>query len=287
MTIGDMVEIGSYDLHSLFSRVANFAGGGRLVTLGTQALDDGPLNIVIHTLPEGLTRLEVGIDTLVLHGRDVRSWKRGGGTTYDSEITDFEPGDSAVQRIKENSATLRDFLCQRAHSSSLRFLWMKEALRFGGGPFNDAVAQRIWAGAQALRAGQWIEGTRSLRGVGIGLTPTGDDFLVGVMFGLHVAARATGTDAQSVVDLMGDEALRGEPIRSEPIIKAMYRMARRARAFRSLKNLLAAIVWHGAEEVVSCAQSVFSVGETSGTDLVTGLVWAIEKGGCGWRLKRA
>jgi len=279
MTIGDMVEIGSYDLHSRFFGVANFVGDGRLVTLGTRALDDGPLNIVVHTLPEGLTRLDVGNDTLVLHGRDVRSWKRGGGTTYDSEITDFEPGDSAVQRIKENSATLRDFLGQSGHPSSLRFLWMNEALRFGGGQFDYAVAQRIWAGAQALRAGQWIEGARSLRGVGIGLTPTGDDFLVGVMFGLHVAARATGADAQPVVDLMCDEALRGEPI-----INAMYQMARRARAFRSLKNLLAAIVLRGAQDVASCAQSVFSIGETSGTDLVAGLVWAMEKGGCGWRL---
>jgi len=284
MTIGDMVEIGSYDLHSCFPRVANFAGGGRLVTLGTHALDDGPLNIVIQTLPEGLTRLDVGMDTLVLYGRDVRSWKRGGGTTYDSEIADFEPADSAVQRIKENSAALRDLLCRRAIPSSLQFLWMNAALRFGGGPFDYAVGQRIGAGAQALRAEQWIEGARSLRGVGIGLTPTGDDFLVGVMFGLHVAARATGADAQSVVDLMCDEALRGEPIRGELIIMAMYQMARQARAFRSLKNLLAAIVWHGADGVASCAQSVFSIGETSGTDLVAGLVWAIEKGGCGWRL---
>jgi hypothetical protein len=284
MTIGDMVEIGSYALHSRFSRVANFVGGGRLVTLGTQALDDGPLNVVIHTLPEGLTKLDVGIDTLVLYGRDVGSWKRESGTLYDSKITDFEPADSAVQRIKENSATLRDFLCQSGHPSSLRFLWMNEAPRFGGGQFDNALAQRIWAGAQALRRGQWIEGARSLRGVGIGLTPTGDDFLVGVIFGLHVAARAADANAQSVVDLMCDEALRGESIRGEPIIHAMYQMARQARAFRSLKNLLAAIVLRGADGVVSCAQSVFSVGETSGTYLVAGLVWAIEKGGCGWRL---
>jgi len=284
MTIGDMVEIGSYDLHSRFSRAANFVGDGRLVTLGTPALDDGPLNIVIHALPEGLTRIDVGMDTLVLHGRDVRSWKRGGGTTYDSGIADFEPGDSAVQRIEENSATLRDFLGQSGHPSSLRFLWMSEAPRFGGGPFGHALAQRIRAGAQALRAGLWMEGARSLRGVGIGLTPSGDDFLAGVMFGLHVAARATGADAQPVVALMCDEALRGEPVRGEPIVKAMYRMARQARAFRSLKNLLAVIVFGRAEGVISCAQSVFSLGETSGTDLAAGLVWAMEKGGCGWRL---
>jgi hypothetical protein len=284
MTIGDMVEMGSYDLHAQFSRVASFVGDNRLVTLGTRGMDDGPLNIIVPALPEGLARLDVRTDTIVYHGRDVGFWKRRDGTIYDSAITGFPPGDSAVQRIKENGAALRDFLGQSGHPSSPRYLWMSEAARFGAGQFEHAVALRIRAGAGALRAGQWIAGTRSLRGLGIGLTPTGDDFLVGVVFGLHLAARATGADARPAVDLICDEALRGKPRPREPIIQAMYRMARQARAFQSLKDLLAGIVSLRADGVVSCAQRVFSVGETSGTDLAAGLAWAIEEGGCGWRL---
>jgi hypothetical protein len=284
MTIGDMVEIGRYNLHAQFSRAAGFVGDGGLVTLGTRAMDDGPLNIVIPTLPQGLTRLDVRTDTIVYHGRDVGFWNRRDGTIYDSAITGFPPGASAVQRIKENGAALRDFLGQCGHPSSPRYLWTNEAPRFDCEQFEQAVALRIRAGAGAIRAGRWIAGTRSLRGVGIGLTPTGDDFLVGVVFGLHLAARAMGADAQSAVDLICDEALRGLQIRREPIIQGMYRMARQARAFQSLKDLLTAVVWRRADGVVPCARRVFSVGETSGTDLVAGLVWAIEEGGCGWRL---
>lgn len=277
-----MVEIGSYDLHSRFSEVANFVCGNRLITLGTQALDDGPLNIVIsEPLQEDLTRLDVGIERLMLYGREITAWDRESGVTYDSQIVAFEQGNIAVQKIQENGATLRFFLCQSGHPSSLRFLWMNEVPQFGSGQFVDVLTQRLRAGANALRAAKWIEGARSLRGVGIGLTPTGDDFLVGVMFGLHLVGRATGVDGQSVLSLMCNEALCG---RDEPIINAMYQMARQARAFRSLKDLLEAIVLRGSDDVVRCARNVFSVGETSGTDLVAGLVWAIEKGGCGCQL---
>lgn len=145
----------------------------------------------------------------------------------------------------------------------------------GTSPFEIAVAEQVIMSIQALemavRRGD-EEGTHtaasSLAGLGIGLTPTGDDVLTGAAF---VASRLGGDldivhrAVQRVVEAGGTNDLS---------LTAM-RCALRGRAVQPLEDLYSWLCGAPVPNPDHLVADVKAIGHTSGADLALGLLTAV------------
>ncbi len=145
----------------------------------------------------------------------------------------------------------------------------------GTSPFETAVAERVTRSLEALQTavlGGDEEGTHdaasSLAGLGIGLTPTGDDVLTGAAFvasrlggGLDIVCRAVArvVEAETTNDLS---------------LTAM-RCALRGRAVQPLEDLYSWLCGAPIPNPDHLVADVKAIGHTSGADLALGLLTAV------------
>jgi len=108
-----------------------------------------------------------------------------------------------------------------------------------------------------------------LAGWGPGLTPSGDDFLAGVMLGLWLRR---GTDAAAACAQIYAAAAP----RTTRLSRAFLRAARDGLADERWHILLRALTMDDVVELERAARAVLSFGATSGLDMVSGFLWLLE-----------
>ena len=117
ISIGDRVFPGSYNLHSAFSKAANFLDGEQLVTIVTEEAGSGPVNLVAGGFePAQASTLEIAGSSITLHGETVLLDQ---GKIYRSRIdsASIEPG-----RIEDSFAAFEKSLLELSSPKSLVFL---------------------------------------------------------------------------------------------------------------------------------------------------------------------
>jgi hypothetical protein len=116
-----------------------------------------------------------------------------------------------------------------------------------------------------------ITAVRALIGLGPGLTPSGDDLLVGYMAGLWSTVRDRNERVQFISDL-GKRVIRLSRMTNDISRTYLYH-AVRGQVSSRLANLAEAISYgENSERLVDIAETAMSVGHTSGMDAVTGLL---------------
>lgn len=101
-------------------------------------------------------------------------------------------------------------------------------------------------------------------GVGIGLTPSGDDFLVGVMLALWLAMK----DPEPYIDSL----IAGATGRTGQLSMALLKSAARGEAGQAWHHLVEALIRSDSSMLESSVHSLMSAGHTSGTDALFGFV---------------
>lgn len=143
-----------------------------------------------------------------------------------------------------------------------------------GSPRSGSVADALSSlvlGMQHLDGDLASEGVQKLVGLGTGLTPTGDDVLVGL---LAAAWAQLGTDPRRAAWMQAlAETVRGQSQRTNDISRSYLVLAAEGQ-FSSSLVLLARAIYAGAspEAVRAAAEIAFQTGHTSGLDAVTGLL---------------
>ncbi len=295
LSIGDQIRPGTYRLHSRFSRAVNFERRGRLVAVVDETIGPGPLNIVLRRRsadfqtavsricnPQGpetarsasrlrtcdaaecKSALRVGSGSVLFEGRCYHFTSR---QRYHSNLSlsALNP-----RRFERNLSTLGEALRDASPSKSLAFLLDSRRLSHFQGTFDRTFAAQITRGVDDVFHGCLLAGIRRLRGCGLGLTPAGDDFIAGLLIGLHLLQKLHGWDYQPTANAVF-RAARGDNIFSNTFLD----LARRGLLFGRMKDLLQALVSGSAREVRKTAQKLFTIGETSGADLATGFFMAI------------
>ncbi len=104
-----------------------------------------------------------------------------------------------------------------------------------------------------------------LSGCGFGLTPSGDDFIVGLLIGLNFIQKMHGRDLCQTIEAVSETA------KSENIFSNLFlKPAKEGRLQERMKNLLAALISAPKNEIYRHTEHLLSVGESSGADLATG-----------------
>ncbi len=266
ISFGDCLGEGSYRRHSQFERVVNFIAKDSFVSLVTPDVGSGPFHVVFRHLNSfNSQRVTISRSMLVIDG--VR-FNLTGNKKYDSTISY-----SAIDydRFKKNCSSLTQTLLKHATPKSYTFLLEERRKEHFTSDFEKALLERVTAGVEELMNGRYAKGTNLIKGTGYGLTPGGDDFIAGYLSGLTVLGHVIGLDISTMQKIIWGES-RSDNIFSNLMIKN----AIRGFYMEKIKKLLLALLYGRRDEVKACAISALSLGDTSGADYVTGLLFAMK-----------
>ena len=257
---------------ALFRRVCAIqAADQRLISLVAPEVGDGPLSIVLEQAPTDWAGLQPGAQVRV--GRDLLQCENLEISLEGARIWDPRPD---WEDLRANASTLLRRLEHLAvripdHAPAgglLSLLWNHE---LPGSSSLSAMHARAQKAAQTLRVGwdgdeaQVKAGAAQLAGLGTGLTPSGDDFLLGTMLCAWLAHPAPRHYCAGV----SDAALA----RTTSLSAAYLRSAADGECSSPWHRLLEALEAGSDEELVAAASAVLAHGHTSGADALAGFFW--------------
>jgi hypothetical protein len=256
-------------VHSRFRRAVNFLHGRHLVFLVDQEIGAGPLNIVLGGTgsQQALARISslrveehfLGLDEHCIHFDC--------GDCYRS---DFTLPDCDANRLALQLGLFRQLLADSSAAHSLAFLIVPERINSSASAVERAFVSRVRRAIDQFFGGSLIKGVCLLKGCGAGLTPSGDDFIAGVLVGLHFVQQHRQLELGPVIGKIF-RAATGNNIFSNTFLD----LARRGLVCERLKNLILALVGEDSDALRAAALKLFAVGATSGSDLGTGFLMTL------------
>lgn len=114
------------------------------------------------------------------------------------------------------------------------------------------------------------QGAKKLAGLGVGLTPAGDDYLVGVMHG--VWARMKDTETRKICQAIIDSSVD----RTTTLSKAWLQAAAEGEAGEVWHAFLDALIKGSNDDIADCVMRILPTGHTSGADALAGFVDTVE-----------
>jgi hypothetical protein len=266
-SVGYLLPVGDFAcvVHSVFARAVNFARAGGLLTLASPQAGDAPTTMVLrHEPAQDLRKLfEVGS---VARCRDRNLCSARVVVRLD------------VARIWRPQPR-RDRLARNQVDAHLRVAADRLALKRQTcqSVISGPAATRTVALAQAcldLDRDRAVALASSLIGWGEGLTPAGDDFLVGFLAGLD--ALADDAARRHFRDELG-LAIAARAGRTTEVAAHFLRLAARRHYADVLDRLRGALLCaHRCALVERTLQRAFDVGATSGADMVSGLLTGLK-----------
>ena len=267
ISYGDLISPGEYRLHSRFRRAINFAHGSQLVSLVDESVGAGPLNVVLTRVAEvGGECLLVGDDSMQV---GTVTLDFAGACRYDSSLA--MPTDSDSASFDRGLSFFKETLRVLAPAHSLVHLRAGDEDADAPASFEAALAERFVRGCHLLEEGEYAAGTQWVKGIGYGLTPSGDDFLCGFLIALHLRRLLFGENTAAITETVFHSAAS-----RNPLSMSFLQCARRGRVSEKLRNVVTAIVKGEHESILTATRALASVGETSGADTATGLIFGLE-----------
>jgi hypothetical protein len=269
VSIGDQVKEGTYPFHSRFRRAVNFRCGNRLISVVDEEIGDGPLNIVVRDFTgepicAQAVPLMISPNSITL-GR--LHFEFSAADYYHSDVT-FDDWDPHL--FDHNLSVFDEELRTASSSKSLAFLLDEHRIMNFRPGFERALTDQIRRGVHQMRSGHLLDGVRTLRGCGLGLTPSGDDFIAGLLIGLNLLQQLRGQDYRKIADEVFRTAKAGNIFSN-----SFLDLARRGLLFGRMKDLVLALMHEGEEMVRKSAARLMAIGESSGADLGTGFLLTV------------
>ena len=228
LSFGDLIEPGDYSVFSRFNNILNFVWNERIISLGNQTIQKGPTNIIIdHFDFQKISSLSIIDNFVIIDSTKLKIEKK---IRYDSEIIISKTG---FQNLQKHHGILEEFLIQEAHPKSLTFLMDKNREKNFKAGFDRNFMSLIKNGYEDILSGNFLLGIEQIKGIGFGLTPSGDDFVCGVLCGLYLLQKGIEKDLSDLRNEIFQKA------RSANMISNNYLwLAKEGRFFEYLKEFL-------------------------------------------------
>ncbi len=272
LTRGDLVADGAYRVHSRFKRAVNLRDERTVLSVVAADVDSGPSNLVIDRLDPGAIRdVRVEGESIWFDGVPISTEV---SRRYDSS---FNVRGADVRMIRRNLAQLSSLVAWRAPTESLAFLLDVARVSLLRPGFERSYAAHAINCASDIFRGDALRGVSRVKGCGFGLTPSGDDFIVGVLISMRFIEQATGRD------LGGERAALAGAARTGTLLSDWFLdLAAHGRVFASMRSLVGAMAFGSFDDVEQAFERVSSVGATSGVDAAVGLCLGVGSGLHGW-----
>lgn len=279
-------------VHSVFERTFNILIGGVLVGVVRSDISLHPVDMRTD-VPPGETMPSLGVkkgmpvrvleskllvdDILEINLADAKIWKPP--TKVEKPL--------APNEISRNLELARQTAVSRTCAEGLgQLLNHLDAIGCGEMPaardLNDVARKalpNIVGLVKAVRNGNTaaVESTtKNLVGLGPGLTPSADDMLVGFTGALWWTSRSLGKD----MDMVGkiNCVIVSHADRTNLLSRQLLQLAARGEVNERLGELFTAILAGPASKIEQLATRIMKIGESSGIDMMVGLLLGVQVG---------
>ncbi len=273
----DLVEASSFRgiIHSVFNSTLNIQNhdSDELFTIACKKLDNGPNTIIIDL--ENLHNTGINVNEpvcisgkcmyigkkLTISFENIRRWE--------SELPEYP---NTIEIVNRNLSFVKDYIEVHGRSGGAKIdiasdhLFAKEVSRM--------IAERSQHLQQALLNGSSssaLEYAQSLIGLGPGLTPSGDDFLVGLFTALNVR-----NSPLSSYQSLCEEVVQKAKTLTNNISFMALKKASIGKVRESIIQLVSSMLKGNRDELILSLNKVLHIGSSSGTDIALGLVSGME-----------
>ncbi len=263
--LGDMLPAGKFLVHSRFDNVINFTNTCNEIVFVTNIFENIASN-GIYIKNAALSKdnsLSISKDQITINGEKISTNKT---TTYNSKLTFSDIDHLAFEKklieIPENHNSLFP-------PESMLFVILPERCRYFTKGFDHHFMKNSLEAAEHLSSERIEKGIKLLKGTGKGLTPSGDDFIAGLLFGLHF----NEFKSQKCLASLRKNIFRAA-IGHNQLANTFLSNANRGNYFYLLKNFV--ILSSKKEKPAVGLNQLLSLGATSGADLLTGYIFCIK-----------
>jgi len=266
--IGDAVRPGNYVQHSVFRRVANYVNESHLVSLVDDSTGAGPANIVLKSYPTVWPKhLAIRENTISFNN-----------VTVDlKEIPVFVSAMKIPPVSNPDEPLLlpqiKKYLINIAPAKSLVFLLSPERCLDFKQSFDRNYMLKMSQAVHTWQTGAFLMAVTMMKGCGFGLTPGGDDFIAGLLTGLHLIQKNDQLNLDKLIRKVLLTAQGGNRLSN-----AFLEFAAEGRLTARQQELVYAMYIGQCESLENTVGKVVAIGETSGADWLTGLIFILEKG---------
>lgn len=258
---GDSIAPGIYKLHSAFDNAVNFTRGHTVITAVTAepGAGSGPVNMVLDTIEPLKTTpgMAVTPDTFAF---PMAMFRKTPELQYNSSLA--MPG-GGFKRITLRLPEIKKHYLKHAPPQSLAVLF--DPARENN--FSTAFETGLLARAKEHFAKADLTG---FKGLGGGLTPSGDDFITGVLCGYGVAAACGMQNTARRADIL-KIALGGNALSN-----TFLQCAAQGKYFARFKTLIETAADEDATALEHAVTAAINFGNTSGADTLAGLICYFE-----------
>ncbi len=258
--VGDKIQEGRYRLHSTFNMVKNFASDDNLVSIVKSDIGYGPNYLTSDTL------FSKEIKSFVIKDKIM---------DFDSKIFDLTAF-SEYNSNFDNSLLDKDFFISIIKIPKIyKALFSFDSLFFllSDNYFPKTVFQKnFYKYAYEVTADMSLENlgfvTKKMKGIGLGLTPAGDDFNVGILYALHLISPFYNGDLNNIINVCYKNAVGKNKISNSFLYFAYINSY-----FSDFKDFLEHIL---KPDCPFFLKKVLAHGHTSGADMLSGFILTIK-----------
>ncbi|MFC2096089.1 DUF2877 domain-containing protein [Bacteroidota bacterium] len=264
--IGDSLPDGKFNLHSSFNRVVNFINDkNEIVAISENEEFLSPNTIIIKDDDfSNIKNLNITDDKIYIDNQFVLLENC---TVYKSKICYKELSEKGLSL---NISHFIENYIKYFNKKSLGFLLDHNREEFFSSSFEKAYVMHIKYAFSELVNGNYLSGIKRFKGSGFGLTPSGDDFIAGVLLALLVNQSIYNKDLNTLRESIKDIAIGNNPI-SNALINNSYKGA----LYLGFKNFQNAFLFNYSE-IETALQQLIAIGETSGSDILTGYILTLK-----------
>ena len=265
LNLGNCIKNGNYKLHSKFKNVHNYTNDDELVSLVSSKIGNGPNNIVLNNLPLqaeqtlSVTKTTISIGNNALHFDPI-------GLHYKENIyinNSFE--------LLSGIDLIIDEITDKLSPQSLGFLLFKKNEIFFQTTFERAFLSRTKQIMQDFNFENLPQIAKSIKGLGFGLTPSGDDFNCGVLYALNYLNEISDQDLSKLINKYYTNSI-GTNLISNTFLKFAYSN----KYYENFYELLKALKHNIRQEISNYTNKIVGSGHTSGSDMLTGFIVTIK-----------
>lgn len=261
INFGSFIDKGVYTLHSSFRNVQNYSNKHDLISLVKTSVGSGPNNIVLSEIPpKPLNSIVIGSSEI-----NFETSKLSFKLDKSNQENDIYVDDSELLLARTES--LIGNISAWVANNSLAFLLYPELESNFKSSFERAFLKHVKLVTVDFDINNLPEIALKMKGVGFGLTPSGDDFNCGVLYALNYLNKIIDLQLKEIIEQVYNNSL-GKNLISNTFLKYSYLNE----YYEKFYNLLKAIKNGSESDMLSCTIKVIQSGHSSGSDMLTGFL---------------
>jgi hypothetical protein len=262
VAFGDSLISGTYKFYAGFKEIDNFINQkAELLSISGNLSFLSPNTLIIKEFQSGLfNEINIGKHCVKF---DATEYLLEHELQQKSSFTYPIISQNEIENITK---LFIDEYCDSFPKKSLSFLLKTENEKHFTSAFEKAFVSQMKQ-AFLLFKSDFYTSIRAFKSRGSGLTPSGDDFIAGILFGIHFWEQQDNTD-YDVVKKRILEISKSENVFSDN----MLRLASQSKYFMRLQDFLNTFFYVLLGDIKPVLEQLFAVGDTSGADILSGFL---------------